>query len=99
MKWTKIVMIALLLLILFQVTFPRTSGYADLVTKSSSGAPGDLFKLKHKLDCVAGGFNKDSAFYSKSLTPGGLCGDMDFVRNQERDYAIVGGHGGSLLAA
>lgn len=98
MKPTKILIIALLLLILYQVTFPRISGYAELKTKTTSGEPSGMFSLKHKLNCVAGGFNKDSAYYSKSLTPGGLCGDMDFVRNSERDYKIVGGHGGSLLA-
>jgi len=32
------------------------------------------------------------------MTPGGWCKDMDFVRNQERDFTITGGIGGSLLS-
>lgn len=97
MKVTKIVIIVLLLLILYQVTFGGVSNFAPLQTKSGGGEPGDFFKLKHQLKCVPGGFNKDSAFYTKSLTPGGQCGDMDFVRGFQRDYQITGGHGGPMI--
>jgi hypothetical protein len=31
------------------------------------------------------------------MTPGGLCGDEDFVLSQMRDYSIANGIGGSLL--
>jgi hypothetical protein len=31
------------------------------------------------------------------LTPGGLCGGMDFVNKQQRDYAIMNGIGGPLM--
>jgi hypothetical protein len=98
MKVEKIVMIVLLLLILYQVSFPRVSGYADLSLKGVKGDPSGLFGLKHQLKCTPSGFNKDSAYYSKDLTPGGLCGDMDFVRNQERGYIIDKSSGDSLLA-
>lgn len=102
MKWTKVVIIALLLLILYQVTIgPGKSFMADLKTSQGSaaaGGPKSIFGLKNKLDCVPGAFNPKSAYYTKSLTPGGLCGDEDFVRNQERDYVIEGGIGGPLLA-
>jgi hypothetical protein len=45
------------------------------------------------------GFNPNSAYYSKDLTPGGIEGDMDFVRGQQRDYTIERGIGGSILGA
>jgi hypothetical protein len=98
MKVSKIVIIALLLIILYQVSFPRVSGYADLAIKTSRGEPSGLFKLKHGLQYTASGFNKDSAYYSKDLTPGGLGGDGDFIRGQQRDWTIEKGIGGSILA-
>ena len=103
MKPTKIVMIALLLLILYQVTFgaSRRSYMRDLDTvqcAAASKGPKSIFDLKNSLGCQPSGYNPDSAYYTKSLTPGGLCGDEDYVRNYQRDYTIEGGVGGSLLA-
>jgi hypothetical protein len=102
MKVTKIVVIALLLLILYQVTMGRSvsrMGTLDTAQGSMAAAgPDSIFGLKNKLGCVAGGFNPNSSFYSKDLTPGGLCGDNDWIRNQQRDFEIKGGIGGSLLA-
>ncbi len=99
MKVSKIVVIVLLLIILYQVSFPRVSGYADLAIKTSRGEPSGLFKLKNGLKATVSGFNPNSAYYSKDLTPGGLEGDMDFVRGQQRDYTIERGIGGSILGA
>mgnify|MGYP001018971209 CR=1 FL=1 len=106
MKPAKIVMniviIGLLLVILRQVLGRGISGFgADLTTTPGAGmsaGPSSIFGLKHDISCTASGFNPQSAYYSKSLTPGGWCKDMDFVRNQERDYTIDGGIGGSLLS-
>ena len=106
MKPAKIVMniviIGLLLVILRQVLGRGISGFgADLTTTPGAGmsaGPSSIFGLKHDISCTASGFNPQSAYYSKSLTPGGWCKDMDFVRNQERDYSIDGGIGGSLLS-
>jgi hypothetical protein len=97
-----IVIIALLLLILYFVSTGRRISRmgADLSTTQGSMAsagPSSIFDLDYKLGCVAGGFNPDSSFYSKSLTPGGFCGDNDWVRNQQRDFTINEGIGGSLL--
>jgi hypothetical protein len=94
-----IVIIGLLVIILLQVMGRGVSGF-DLVTtpgKGLSSGPSSIYGLKHDVKCTASGFNPDSAYYSKSLTPGGWCGDMDFVRNQERDFTIEN-IGGSLLA-
>jgi hypothetical protein len=96
-----IVIIGLLVLILRQVMVRGISGYADLTTTPGAGmsaGPSSIFGLKHDIKCTASGFNPDSAYYSKSLTPGGWCKDMDFVRNQERDFTIDSGIGGSLLS-
>jgi len=106
MKTAKIVMniviIVLLLVILRQVMGRGISGFgANLTTTPVAGmsaGPSSIFGLKHDISCTASGFNPQSAYYSKSLTPGGWCKDMDFVRNQERDYSIEGGIGGSLLS-
>jgi hypothetical protein len=101
MKVSHIVIIALLLLILYQVTMrPGRSFMADLGITSGSGAssgPDSIFGLKNSLKCTVGGYNQNSAYYTKSLTPGGLCGDEDYVRNQQRDFSINSGIGGSLL--
>jgi hypothetical protein len=106
MKPAKIVMniviIGLLLIILRQVLGRGISGYGAALTTTPgagmSAGPSSIFGLKYDLGCTASGFNPNSAYYSKSLTPGGWCKDMEFVRNQERDYSIDGGIGGSLLS-
>ena len=61
-----------------------------------SADPKSIFDIKPALDCVAGP-SKDAAYYSSGLTPGGLCGDGDYVKDNMRDYAIADGVGGSLL--
>jgi hypothetical protein len=95
-KWSKIVIIALLLAILYHVRYPAsTFTPAPLVTKSNAPT-GDMFDLKHSLECTAGPSEK-AAYYSKGLAPGGMCGDNDYVRQQIRDYDITDGIGGSLL--
>jgi hypothetical protein len=58
--------------------------------------PASLFAMDHRLDCVAGPSEK-ADYYSRGLTPGGLCGGSEYVREQIRDYAIADGVGGSLL--
>jgi hypothetical protein len=96
-----LVIVVLLVVILMQVMGRGVSGFgANLTTTPGSGmssGPSSIFGLKHDLKCTASGFNPESAYYSKSLTPGGWCKDMEFVRNQERDFTIDSGIGGSLL--
>jgi hypothetical protein len=55
---------------------------------------GSIFDLKNSIECVPG--SPQSAYYTKSLTPGGICGDQAFVR-QSADAKIIGGIGGSLI--
>ena len=96
-----LVIIGLLLVILRQVMVRGISGFgADLTTTPGAGmsaGPSSIFGLKYDIGCTASGFNPKSAYYSKSLTPGGWCKDMEFVKNQERDFKITDGIGGSLL--
>lgn len=103
-KWgkalTHAVIIALLIVIVVMLT-RQSSGYEPqpLVTvpgPSAAKAPASLFDIKPSLECTPGPSEKAS-YYTQGLTPGGLCGDGDFVRDQLRDYAITDGIGGSLL--
>lgn len=95
-----LVIIGLLLLILRQVMARGISGFAGLMTTqggAASGGPDSIYGLDYNMKCTASGFNPNAAYYSKSLTPGGWCGDMAFVNNQQRDFTIDSGIGGSLL--
>jgi len=72
---------------------------SPLVTVAGSNAKADpksIFDLKVGLDCVPGPSEK-AAYYTQGLTPGGLCDSGEYVRDQQRDYAIADGVGGSLL--
>jgi hypothetical protein len=72
---------------------------SPLVTTAGANASADpksIFDLKVGLDCVAGP-SENAAYYSQGLNPGGLCGSGEYVRDQQRDYAIADGVGGSLL--
>ena len=72
---------------------------APLVTTSGANAkadPASIFNLKVGLDCVPGP-SENAAYYTQGLTPGGLCGSDQYVKDQQRDYAIADGVGGSLL--
>ena len=54
-----------------------------------------LFDLEHRLEC-APGHTSEGSVYTKSLTPGGLCGSEQLVAEQAR-YDIDEGIGGSLI--
>lgn len=66
------------------------------ITTSANSVAGGLFSLPYSLDCVPGPTAKAS-YYTKGLSPGGICGDQQYVMSQAEDYKIVGGIGGSLL--
>jgi hypothetical protein len=54
-----------------------------------------IFDLENRLEC-APGYTKEGSPYTKSLTPGGLCGAGEFVAEQA-GYGIEDGIGGSLI--
>ena len=53
-----------------------------------------IHELEHNIKCTPG--RVDGSTYTKALTPGGLCGSEQVVRDQA-NYAIVDGIGGSLI--
>ena len=54
-----------------------------------------LFDLEHRVEC-APGHTKEGSPYTKSLTPGGLCGAQKLV-SDTAGYEIEDGIGGSLI--
>lgn len=96
------VIIGLLLAILYLLVQGRGSSAfegAPLVTMPGAAAkagPKSIQDLQSSLECVAGPSEK-AEWYSRGLNPGGVCGISEYVRDQERDYTIADGVGGSLL--
>lgn len=54
-----------------------------------------LFNLEHRLECAPGHTSEGSP-YTKSLTPGGVCGAQKLV-SEQAGYEIEDGIGGSLI--
>jgi len=97
-----IVIIALLVAILVILLKGRQSSYAPgpimiVPGPELAAQPKSIFDLQNSLECVPGPGPK-AAYYTQGLTPGGICGSGEFVRDQLRDYSIEDGIGGSLLA-
>jgi hypothetical protein len=65
----------------------------NLETSEEAG-PTSIFDLEHKIECAPG--SPESGYYTKALTPGGICGDQKFVKDSA-DAKIIGGIGGSLI--
>jgi hypothetical protein len=103
---TNAIIIALLVTILMTLLKGQNSGYSGAavatapITISSGLAvktqPKDLFAIKPSLDCTPGP-SEDASYYTSGLTPGGICGDQQYVHEMMRDFAIADGIGGSLL--
>ena len=93
---TAIVILFCLLSVVMALS-PRARSYYQprpLNLRTEDDAPTSIFDLEHKIECVPG--SPESAYYTKSLTPGGICGDQAFVK-RSADAKIVGGIGGSLI--
>lgn len=80
--------------LVFSTLLKRNSAYAPISAQYIN--TGDIKNLEHSLACVVGP-GESSGYYSKGLTPGGLCGDQKLIREQMRGYKILAGVGGSLL--
>lgn len=98
---TQAVIIGLLVAILVLLVQGRGSSYvaAPLVISpgaEASSGPKFLNEIPSSLECTPGPSEKAS-YYTRGLTPGGLCGDGEAVRAQIRDFSIENGIGGSLL--
>lgn len=92
--------VGLLLLIIWNLwsrPSPFTLSPADLSIRGTRGGPSSLFDIQPNMACTPGP-SAQADYYTRGLTPGGLCGGMNFVHAQQRDYAITDGIGGPLLA-
>ena len=94
-----LVIIGLLLMIIFRM-YSRPSSFilrpSEMVTTGTGIPPSALFDMPPDLNCVPGPASRAS-YYTRGLTPGGLCGDGDWVHDQQRKWKIESGIGGSLL--
>ena len=90
-----IIFLMALVFVLGAMKKSRTSLYQPRPIIIKAVSEKSLFDLEHKLDC-APGHTKDGSAYTMSLTPGGLCGAGELVRDHAR-YAIEDGIGGSLI--
>jgi len=101
---TQAVIIGLLVAILVLLVQGRgrsTATYmaAPLVTSAgpqASSGPTSLTEIPTSLECTPG-TAENASYYTRGLTPGGLCGDGEMVRSQIRDFSTENGIGGSLL--
>ena len=92
----KAIGVVFLLLCVIVMLTPTRMRYQPRPIELETETPeiGSIFDLEHKLECVPG--SPQSSYYTKTLSPGGICGDQAFVRSQA-DVKIVGGIGGSLI--
>lgn len=99
--FTQAVIIGLLVAILVMLVQGRGSTYtaSPLVTvagPAASAGPSSLSEIPSSLECTPGP-SENASYYTRGMTPGGLCGDGDMIREQIRDFSIENGIGGSLL--
>lgn len=67
-----------------------------ITAKAAEGNAKSLADLPHKLECAPSA-KEGGAYYSKSLSPGGICGDQAFVNKVMHGYSIEDGIGRNLL--
>jgi len=96
-----LIIAGLIIVIVILLRQGNVSSFAttDIVTQPTTSAATsvqNIFDIRPSLDCTPGPAEQAS-YYTNGLTPGGLCGDGEFVRGQIRDYSIENGIGGSLL--
>tara|TARA_B110000858_G_scaffold161689_1_gene186362 strand:+ start:1251 stop:1556 length:306 start_codon:yes stop_codon:yes gene_type:complete len=84
----------LFVVILVIMTFTQTSMYQPRPIKINPISEKSIFNLESKIECTPG--RKEGSAYTKSLTPGGLCGAQELVADHA-GYEISEGIGGSLI--
>ena len=93
--------VGLLLLIIWNLWSRPSSGFAlapaDLMVRGTRGGPASIFDIQPNMACTPGP-SAQADYYTRGLTPGGLCGGMNFVHAQQRDFSITDGIGGPLMA-
>ena len=84
----------LFVIILVIMTFTETSMYQPRPIKINPVSEKSIFNLESKIECTPG--RKEGSAYTKSLTPGGLCGAQELVADHA-GYEISDGIGGFLI--
>src|SRR6056300_1481309 len=84
----------LFVIILVIMSFTQTSMYQPRPIKINPLSEKTIFDLESKIECTPG--RKDGSAYTKSLTPGGLCGAQKLI-SDIASYEISEGIGGSLI--
>jgi hypothetical protein len=87
--------VALIVVIFLLGAMKNTSRYQPRPITITSVSEDSIFNLQHKLECAPGHTSQGST-YTKSLTPGGVCGAEKLVADQA-GYSIEEGIGGSLI--
>ena len=85
--------IGVLMIIIFVLMITRET-YQPRPIKITPVREGSIFDLENKIECTPG--RKEGSPYTKSLTPGGLCGAQKLVSDLS-SYEISEGIGGSLI--
>ena len=89
LMWIAVLIAFILVLNVAKSTYmPR-----PLVLKGERSEPSAFFALENNLECAPGA--KRGAGWTKGLTPGGLCGSGEFIRDAS-SYEIESGIGGEL---
>ena len=89
-----LVLIFTLMAIIFALGVFRVSNYQPRPITINAVSEESIFDLENKIECTPG--NKKGSPYTKSLTPGGLCGIQELVSKQA-GYEISDGIGGTLI--
>ena len=89
------VIVGIIIILVIMRTSSLYTGSPIVATSSGDDNFQAMTDLPYKLSCVPGP-QADASPYTKSLTPGGVCGIQEFV-NARSNYTITGGIGGSLL--
>jgi len=87
--------VALIVVIFLLGAMKNTSRYQPRPITIAAVSEDSIFNLEHKLECAPGHTSQGST-YTKSLTPGGVCGAEKLVADQA-GYSIEDGIGGSLI--
>ena len=97
------VVLGLVVLVIYYLYSRKSSMVARLHpsrlnVKAAPSTDNGIFDLPYNLSCVPGP-QATAGYYTKGLSPGGICGAQEYVAAQAGDYQILGGIGGSLLSA
>ena len=92
----KLILYVIIALLLYVILGGRRSGYItgrDIMITEDPSSAGSIFDLKCSGDCVPGEKNGD--YYTKGLSPCGMCDSQKFVKSNF-NYNITGGFGDNI---